>query len=90
MQSHSFRRSCGIESYCSAYRDDKNLIPDCLLTIHLFNIPPLLLSKIMSVGRLELPTNGLKGHCSTIELHAHHRFFIVARPTPSVNQTNLS
>jgi hypothetical protein len=25
----------------------------------------------VSAGRLELPTNGLKGHCSTIELRAH-------------------
>ena len=33
-----------------------------------FTIP---LNQNMSVGRLELPTNGLKGHCSTIELHAH-------------------
>ena len=37
----------------------------------------------MSVGRLELPTNGLKGHCSTIELHAHNSDFIVARPPHS-------
>jgi hypothetical protein len=27
----------------------------------------------MSVEGLEPPTNGLKGHCSTIELHAHLR-----------------
>ena len=34
----------------------------------------------MSVGRFELPTNGLKGHCSAIELHALNSAFIVARP----------
>ena len=39
----------------------------------------------MSVGRLELPTNGLKGHCSTIELHAHNQVIIVAREALSVN-----
>ena len=39
----------------------------------------------MSVGRLELPTNGLKGHCSTIELHAHNQVIIVARDPISVN-----
>ena len=39
----------------------------------------------MSVGRLELPTNGLKGHCSTIELHAHNQVIIVARDLTSVN-----
>ena len=39
----------------------------------------------MSVGRLELPTNGLKGHCSTIELHAHNQVIIVARDPLSVN-----
>ncbi len=27
----------------------------------------------MSVEGLEPPTNGLKGHCSTIELHARYR-----------------
>ena len=26
---------------------------------------------LVSVERLERSTNGLKGHCSTIELHAH-------------------
>ncbi len=26
---------------------------------------------LVSAGRLERPTNGLKGHCSTIELRAH-------------------
>ena len=40
----------------------------------------------MSVGRLELPTNGLKGHCSAIELHAHSQAIIVARPADSVNK----
>jgi hypothetical protein len=25
----------------------------------------------MSTGRLDLPTNGLKGHCPAIELRAH-------------------
>ena len=42
-----------------------------------------LLNAYMSVGRFELPTNGLKGHCSTIELHAHNSDFIVARPPHS-------
>ena len=28
--------------------------------------------KIVSVERLELSTNGLKGHCSTVELHARN------------------
>jgi hypothetical protein len=44
----------------------------------------------MSVGRLELPTNGLKGHCSAIELHAHHQALILARPTHSVNTERIS
>ena len=43
------------------------------------------LNENMSVGRLELPTNGLKGHCSTIELHAHNQVIIVARDPLSVN-----
>ena len=42
----------------------------------------------VSVGRLELPTNGLKGHCSTIELHAHHQSIIVARYVGCVNRIN--
>ena len=29
----------------------------------------------VSVERLELSTNGLKGHCSTIELHTHIPYF---------------
>ena len=48
-----------------------------------FTIP---LNQNMSVGRLELPTNGLKGHCSTIELHAHNQAIIVARDGMSVNE----
>ena len=43
------------------------------------------LNTYMSVGRLELPTNGLKGHCSTIELHAHNQVIIVARDPLTVN-----
>jgi hypothetical protein len=44
----------------------------------------------MSAGRLELPTNGLKGHCSTIELRAHIvQVIIVARRAPSVNKSQL-
>ncbi len=46
---------------------------------------PILGVFYMSVGRLELPTNGLKGHCSTIELHAHNQVIIVAREALSVN-----
>ena len=38
------------------------------------------------MGRLELPTNGLKGHCSAIELHAHSQVIIVARQGDSVNK----
>ena len=32
--------------------------------------------KKMSAGRIELPTNGLKGRCSTIELRARVRGLI--------------
>ena len=47
---------------------------------------PFTLKQNMSVGRLELPTNGLKGHCSTIELHAHNQVIIVAREGGCVNK----
>jgi hypothetical protein len=33
----------------------------------------------VSVERLERSTNGLKGHCSTIELHAHFAKNILTR-----------
>ena len=32
----------------------------------------LVRENFVSAERLELSTNGLKGHCSTIELRAHH------------------
>jgi hypothetical protein len=37
----------------------------------------------MSVERLELSTNGLKGRCSTIELHARDGTFYHAHPDAS-------
>jgi hypothetical protein len=40
---------------------------------------------LVSAERLELSTNGLKGHCSAIELRAQ-RTWILSRPHPPVNQ----
>jgi len=34
----------------------------------------------MSAKRIELLTNGLKGHCSTIELRAHTDTYLEALP----------
>jgi hypothetical protein len=40
----------------------------------------------MSVERLELSTNGLKGRCSTVELHARDATFYHAHPDASTNR----
>jgi hypothetical protein len=42
-----------------------------MATIGLVGKIALRLNKKMSVEGLEPSTNGLKGHCSAIELHAH-------------------
>ena len=39
--------------------------------------------KIVSVERLELSTNGLKGHCSTVELHARNEAHSIMAVIPS-------
>ena len=46
---------------------------------------PLEKRTLMSVKRLELLTNGLKGRCSTIELHARRRTFYHAPPVASTD-----
>ena len=65
-----------------------NRTPGFLIPKFTIHHPPITipLNTNMSVGRLELPTNGLKGHCSTIELHAHNQVIIVARDGVSVNR----
>ena len=52
-------------------RDETDIHPDFLSKIIEIKILP---EEDFSVSaeRLELSTNGLKGHCSTIELRAHH------------------
>ncbi len=40
----------------------------------------------MSAKGLEPLTNGLKGHCSSIELRAHTRGYILTRPPFNVNE----
>jgi hypothetical protein len=40
----------------------------------------------MSVERLELSTNGLKGRCSTVELHARDATFYHAPPPASTER----
>ena len=49
----------------------------------LFNV--FTFKRKVSAGRLELPTNGLKGHCSTIELRTQAKT-IVTRYFLSVNK----
>lgn len=48
---------------------------------------PTLESETVSAGRLELPTNGLKGHCSSIELRARTAGLILSRSAESVNDS---
>ena len=42
----------------------------------------------MSVERLELSTNGLKGRCSTVELHARGAIFYHARMDASTRRAS--
>jgi hypothetical protein len=42
----------------------------------------------MSVERLELSTNGLKGRCSTIELHARGAIFYHVVTSTSINRNH--
>jgi hypothetical protein len=42
----------------------------------------------MSVERLELSTNGLKGRCSAIELHARDETFYHAPPPASTDRVH--
>jgi hypothetical protein len=44
----------------------------------------------MSVKRLELLTNGLKGRCSTIELHARRGTFYHAPPDASTDLDSVT